>query len=285
MGDNTGIEWTDATWSPIRGCSRVSAGCTNCYAERVAARFSGPGQPYEGLAQMTAKGPAWTGDVSLVPHMLDQPARWKRPRRIFVNSMSDLFHENVQDAWVESIVQAMADAPQHRFQVLTKRPGRMAAWLHRNQDEGHRNLRHVWWGTSVEDQRVATERLGALAGVPSPNRWVSAEPLIGPLDLARWLWADQPGAWPRLNLIAWVVAGGESGPGARPMQVAWARGLRDQCVASGVPFLFKQWGEWAPADPVAAECGAQGLVRIGKRKAGRLLDGRAWDEYPTGMLV
>lgn len=284
MGDGTAIEWTDATWNPLRGCSRMSAGCANCYAERVAARFSGQGQPYEGLARMTAKGPAWTGKVALVDHMLDQPRRWQRPRRIFVNSMSDLFHDDVPDEWISRIVSEMAAAPRHRFQVLTKRPGRMADYLQALGGEAMWLLPHVWWGTSVEAADVAEERCQALMMVPSVNLWVSAEPLIGALDLRRWL--DVPLA----RHIAWVVAGGESGPGARPMALEWARSLRRQCAEARVPFLFKQWGEWGPGSQdgrhsaLAVSADAT-LYRIGKRNAGRELDGRTWDEYPAGMLV
>ena len=261
MADGTAIEWTDATWNPIRGCSRMSAGCSNCYAERVAARFSGPGQPYEGLARMTPKGAAWTGKVAFVPHVLDQPSRWKRPRRIFVNSMSDLFHEAIEREWLVAILEAMRRAPQHRFQVLTKRPDTMADILTASPElvEG---LGHVWWGTSVENQDVAADRLESLVHVPSSNRWVSAEPLIGPLRIGEWM-----------PFVGWVVAGGESGYGSRAMRPEWARDLRDECAAAGVPFLFKQWGEHGPE-----------MVRIGKKVAGRELDGRLWDGYPVGMV-
>jgi protein gp37 len=257
----------------------MSEGCRNCYAERVAARFSGEGEPYEGLAHMTAKGPAWTGKVVLVEHMLDQPRRWKKPRRIFVNSMSDLFHDHVEPEWTAAIVEEMRRAPQHRFQVLTKRPETMADVLTAHPEY---LLPHVWWGTSVENQDVARERLEPLCVIPSRNLWVSAEPLIGPLSLAPWLRGDgrsgdaewKPG-------IGWVVAGGESGPGARAMLPGWARDLRDECAAARVPFLFKQWGEWGPG--IKGE--QRGLVRLGKREAGRELDGVTHDGYPDGMVV
>lgn len=283
-----GIVWCHETWNPIRGCSRMSAGCSNCYAERVAARFSGPGQPYAGLARMTPKGPAWTGKVAFVPEHLEDPIRWKRPRRIFVNSMSDLFHDAVEMDWIVVILDAMRRAPQHRFQVLTKRPETMADIL-TARPELMDGLGHVWWGTSVENQEVAEARLEALAFVPSPNRWVSAEPLIGPLDLSPWLGGPPTR---EVGSIGWVVAGGESGPYSRAMAPSWARDLRDQCREAGVPFLFKQWGEWAPegaagysgnpdAEPTPTN---EPLVRIGKKKAGRVLDGVTHDGYPAGMV-
>ena len=291
MGDGTGIEWTDATWNPIRGCSVMSAGCENCYAKAVAARFSGEGQPYEGLAKMTRTGPQWTGKVVLVPEKLEDPVRWKRPRRVFVNSMSDLFHDSVEPEWVEKIVDAMRRAPQHRFQVLTKRPETMADVLTARPEY---LLPHVWWGTSVEDSNVL-ERLDALVAIPSRNLWVSAEPLIGPLDLSHWLkgdWRSGDAEWK--HGISWVVAGGESGPRARGMEVAWARALRDQCAAAGVPFLFKQWGEHAQVGErtrvrayaiAGEEAGPDHQVRLGKKNTGRVLDGVTHDGYPRGMVV
>ena len=378
MGDHTGIEWTDATWNPVRGCRRVSEGCRNCYAERVAARFAGEGQPYEGLVALGPQGPRWNGTVRLVPEMLEQPIRWRKPRRIFVNSMSDLFHEDVPDEYVLRVFDVMRQAGQHVFQVLTKRPDRMRDFCLRLRfDAGKLNerrgglwlvggpaigeverapyldelrpwhgfaarMRNVWLGVSVENQPAADERIPLLLDTPAANRFLSCEPLLGPDDLARWQlpprpsWeADPPATWEgfpwpewvpesvrseiekfwsleyrrgprdwsengrpsynnapefgervtlglgeadrytgryvhawnnigRLVLddgstrvvstsgyekrrrIDWVIVGGESGPGARPMHPAWARQLRDQCIAAGVPFFFKQWGDWAP---------------------------------------
>lgn len=278
-----GITWTEQTWNPIRGCTRVSQGCVNCYAERVAARFSGPGQPYEGLAKMTAGGPRWTGNVELVEDHLLDPLRWKRPRLVFVNSMSDLFHESLPDEAIDRIFAVMALTPQHQFQVLTKRPARMLAWFSRRLNhigiaalcfvggaatrlrdnqlpylDGERltdkcpwldpsgpelawPLHNVWLGVSVEDQATADERIPVLLQTPAAVRFVSAEPLLGPVTLNRWLLSEHGrralGARPG---ISWVIVGGESGAGARPMHPDWARSLRDQCRATGVAFFMKQ---------------------------------------------
>lgn len=311
---NTAIEWTDTTWSPIRGCSRVSEGCRNCYAERVAHRFNGPGQPYEGLTQIVNGHPTWTGKVALVEEHLLDPLKWgevvlhteecdrkqlaksvirvprsskrsakcgclSRPRRIFVNSMSDLFHENVPDAWIAKIVAVMIHASWHVYQVLTKRPERMRSlfagydfWL-LVQLELHalrgcisicRTLPdHVHLGVSVEDQKTADERIPLLLQTPAAVRFVSAEPLLGEIKLrVREVDPDQPSlGWnssalwesdiwrsdddvtsdgPSHAALDWVTVGGESGKRARPMHPDWARSLRDQCVAAGVPFFFKQ---------------------------------------------
>lgn len=323
MGDKTAIEWSDATWNPTVGCAVVSPGCTNCYAMRMAARIEAmggkAGAKYAGLTQASKAGPVWTGAVRLDGAALDQPLRWRRPRRVFVNSMSDLFHEDLPDEAIDRVFAVMALASQHVFQVLTKRPERMREYL--TADTGHWDtghacgrivdivmdlrtdtrpvgplphiepgapwwpLQNVWLGVSVEDQRRADERIPILLDTPAAVRWISAEPLLGPLDLraididgdheilplgAAWLDRVEPGETdvPHLD---WVVAGGESGPGARPMHPDWARSLRDQCVSAGVPYLFKQWGEFSPSG------------RVGKRAAGRALDGRTWDQYPGGV--
>ena len=323
MSDKTAIEWTDATWNPIRGCSRVSDGCRHCYAETVANRFKGEGQPYEGLI---AKGGQWNGKIVEIDDLIDQPLRWRRPRRIFVNSMSDLFHENVPDDTIDRIFAVMAVAERHTFQVLTKRPERMRSYLSQDRrrewadwavnlwggvdsDALHdaimaddKVLPNVWLGVSVEHQKAADERIPHLLATPAAVRWISAEPLLGPVDLDCWPetgcsrnWLDEEGG------IDWVVVGGESGPHARPMHPEWARSLRDQCAAAGVPFLFKQWGEWAPTihaydtDPsrlllpdgtaYTPERGdefekAVTVRRVGKKSAGRLLDGVQHDGYP-----
>ena len=240
MSDRSAIEWTEATWNPVTGCTQISPGCANCYAKRFAERFRGvPGHPYERGFEVMER-----------PERLEQPLRWKRPRTIFVNSMSDLFHEEVAGDFVASVFGVMERAGWHTFQVLTKRPERAAAlapslpWPP-----------NVWLGVSVENQRWTT-RVDALRAIPAAVRFLSCEPLLGPLDLD-------------LEGIGWVIAGGESGPRSRPMDIAWARSVRDQCLASGVPFFFKQWGEHGP----------DGL-REGKKRAGRLLDGRTWDEAP-----
>jgi protein gp37 len=245
--DWTTIEWTDATWNPTRGCSRISPGCKNCYAERIAARFSGAGLPYEGLARITPSGARWSGELRVIEDDLDQPLHWKKPRRIFVNSMSDLFHEAIDDEEIDAIFSVMALAEHHTFQVLTKRSERMFGYFERRTSIRYHGtvgstaidvdralpLPNVWLGVSVEDSERRT-RIKHLRGVPAAVRFLSMEPLL-----------EHPG---KLNLdgIAWVIAGGESGPGARPMHPSWARAIRDQCMAARVPFFFKQWGAWLP---------------------------------------
>ena len=338
------IEWTDRTWNPIRGCTRESEGCRNCYAERIAARFSDPGQPFHTIAERTKSGPRWTGKMILVEDRLDLPLRWKKPAKVFVNSMFDLFHENIPDEWIDRIFAVMARCPHHTFQVPTKRAKRMREWAASRDDIRIRHaasffadwrredgdpmrdippfawpLPNVWLGVSVEDQERADERIPELLATPAAKRFISAEPLLGPLDIVG-AYLIPPGlkgedCWG----IDWVIAGGESGPGARPMHPDWARSLRDQCKAAGVPFFFKQWGEWIDADERASHgfyppgSGPGGLLtyteaarvaeeqglayehqsdgrtnfRIRKggrddllKRANRLLDGREWNEFP-----
>lgn len=295
MGDKSTIEWTDATWNPVRGCSRVSEGCRNCYAERVAARFSGPGQAYEGLAEMTPSGPRWTGEVRLIEERLEDPLRWKKPRRIFVNSMSDLFHESLSDEAIDKVFAVMALCPQHTFQILTKRAERMQRYLSnatlRVVDVRSDKIKgtiilwplpNVWLGVSVENQQTADERIPQLLQTPAAVRWVSYEPALGPVSFADpdidWEYSDQyhNGDWDWLGhsflgeydsitkmsfcktcgnksanpmhretrepYLDWVVVGGESGPGARPFDVQWARDVIAQCKAAGVPVFVKQLG-------------------------------------------
>ena len=306
MADKTGISWTNSTWNIITGCSLVSPGCQSCYAMRLAGTRLKHTHAYQGLTKATPKGPVWNGKVRFNENLLDLPIRWRKPRRIFVNSMGDLFHEDVPDSWIDQVFLVMAVSPRHTFQVLTKRPQRMRAYCSSNETIGrltpmlaevlqpasaqcrHKQdglkgfiLPNVWIGVSVEDQKRADERIPILLDAPAAVRWISAEPLLGPLNLARFVGVD------------WVVAGGESGPGARPMDPEWVRSIRDQCVASGVPFHFKQWGEFGPIPDMKFE-GSTGIGRIryaevwnpdivhriGKKKAGRILDGRTWDEYP-----
>lgn len=242
MSDHSTIEWTDATWNPVRGCTKISPGCAHCYAERFAERFRGvAGHPYEqGF------------DLRLVPELLDRPLRWRKPRRIFVNSMSDLFHAEVPLEYIGQVVAVMRQADWHTYQVLTKRSARMRELLSGPLAAAGR-LRHVWWGVSVENRQHGLPRIDDLRRTPAQVRFLSVEPLLedlGQLDLTG---------------IDWVIAGGESGPGARPVQADWLRRLRDQCQAAGVAFFFKQWG------------GPQ------KGKAGRTLDGRTHDALPIPL--
>lgn len=239
MSSQSSIEWTDATWNPVRGCTKVSAGCKHCYAETLAERFRGvPGHPFEqGF------------DLRLVPHKLGEPLRWASSKMIFVNSMSDLFHERVPDAYIEQVARVMVAAHWHTYQVLTKRADRMRELLN-GRLSFVREHAHIWWGVSVENRRHGLPRIPELRATDVPVRFLSVEPLLE--DLGTFDLSD----------IAWVIVGGESGPGARPMKPAWVRGVRAQCQASNVPFFFKQWG------------GVQ------KSRHGRELDGRTWDGFP-----
>lgn len=297
MADKSKIEWTDATWSPITGCTLVSDGCNNCYAAHLAATRLKHHPSRKGLARLNAAGIAkFTGDVRFNEEWLDQPLRWKKPRMIFVCAHGDLFHENVPDEWIDRVFAVMVAGKHHTFQVLTKRPGRAANYLARSLRDGLSwPLPNVWLGTSVEDMETAQERIPYLAVIPAQVRFVSAEPLLGSID-----------PFPLLYLMDWVIVGGESGRNARPMHPDWARSLRDQCSAAGVAFHFKQWGEWKDgsdfsddadviaidgrhwpigqsdavrrADPVSERLTA--IRRVGKKNAGRHLDTRTWDEFP-----
>lgn len=324
MGDqrNGGITWTEETWNPIRGCSKVSAGCANCYAETMAARFSGEGQPYAGLIEEGC----WNGKARLVREHLEDPLRWRRPRRVFVNSMSDLFHESLSFDEIASIFGVMAAAPQHTFQVLTKRAARMREWfewikakgdaanpfekrrvgermavlmaqfdmVNVEQRFGPWPLPNVWMGVTVEDQAAADLRIPDLLHVPAAVRFVSCEPLLGAVNLrevAPWddFFTDCLDTPDPTRKVHWVIAGGESGPHARPMHSDWPRGLRDQCAATGTPFLFKQWGEWThhPSGLSFPGCDLRVFPslgtfhRAGKKAAGRLLDGQLHNAYPA----
>lgn len=395
MGDKTKIEWADATWNPVTGCTKVSPGCAHCYIDRTPP-FRMAGRRFEiecpecdgsgvcvgcrngddcntagccptcdGLGGVPSNEIGATTGVLLHPERLDQPLRWKRPRRVFVNSLSDLFHDDVPDDYIARVFAVMAsnyqwERPTHVFQVLTKRPARMRAMLSSDAfrrevaslaggmtDEGHADAVHdaiavhhwplpnVWLGVTVEDQKRADLRVPILLDTPAAVRFLSVEPMLGPVDLSDfvdrwsdddtptcdWGYCDSPAVASRRDFthphrgyismlsvcerhrgIDWVICGGESGPGARPMHTRWARDLRDQCVAAGVPFHFKQWGEWARTGRLGAGTfddprEALGSVvddgrypsvvwrevlrRTGKREAGRELDGRTWDEYPS----
>lgn len=239
MADGSAIEWTDATWNPVRGCRKVSPGCKHCYAEVFAERWRGiPNHPYgQGF------------DLRLVPEKLDEPLRWKRPRRIFVNSMSDLFQEDVPESFIVDVFETMRAAHWHTYQVLTKRADRMSHVV-RNLPTGLRELPNVWLGVSVEDRKYGLPRIDLLRATPAAIRFLSIEPLLQdlcPLNLSG---------------IHWVIVGGESGPGARPMEEQWVVDIRKTCVAQKIPFFFKQWG------------GVQ------KGKHGRLLRTREYNEFP-----
>lgn len=367
MAETSAIEWTDATWNPITGCSVISPGCTHCYAMKLAGTRLRNNPSRQGLTVDSKAGPVWTGEVRFndgtegTPDFLTDPLRWRRPRRIFVCAHADLFHESVPDAWIDRIFAVMALAPQHTFQLLTKRAERMRAYvgaLYRGErqiaacaldfgpgksDEAlHRlsngdfapypPLPNVWLGVSAEDQERADQRIPHLLATPAAVRFLSCEPLLGPIDLnhIKMIDCETPGggretAWesalngirydiwagddedpnvPGFPRIDWVIAGGESGRGARPMHPDWARSLRDQCAAAEVAFLFKQWGAWAPdgirfrtsgraGEPgsfdnllsssgrfmVAWTADRDGLAKgdqlklVSKKAAGRLLDG------------
>lgn len=336
MADKTNIEWTGATWNPITGCSVHSAGCTNCYAMKLAGTRLRHHPSREGLTIDTKAGPVWNGEVRFNEQWLTQPLQWKRPRMIFVCAHADLFHEAVPDEWIDRIFAVMALASQHTFQVLTKRSDRMreyfresSGWRTRiagllgdlkpsplwngNVHQGWHNLHgrpdglpNVWLGVSVENQAAADERIPDLLATPATVRWLSCEPLLGPVDLKGWIYAGWDGDIRRRKPAAhirWVVVGGESGPEARPMHPDWARSLRDQCEAAGTAYFFKQWGEWRPYDPasdnfterdctgeygkkyqfqnIGEEHLAENLViKVGKKAAGRLLDGKLYDAMP-----
>jgi protein gp37 len=240
MSDKSSIEWTDASWNPVRGCTKISPGCKHCYAATFAERFRGvSGHPYEqGF------------DLRLVPEKLTEPLKWGGPRKIFVNSMSDLFHDGVPEHYLLKICGVMRTADWHTYQVLTKRSERMRDLLAGPLAE-FAGLSHIWWGVSVEDRKHGLPRIDHLREVPGAKvRWLSVEPLLE--DLGEFSLAG----------ISWVVVGGESGAGARPMQVEWVQRIREQCLEAGVPFFFKQWGG------------------VRKSKTGRELDGRTYDAYP-----
>lgn len=379
MADNTPIEWCDATWNPITGCSVTSPGCTNCYAMKLAGTRLAQHPSRAGLTHDTKAGPVWTGEVRFNEQWLDQPLRWRRPRKIFVCAHGDLFHGSVPDAWIDRVFAVMALAPQHTFQVLTKRSARMREYLADEKrwfaiwmgmcklaENSHPEfqgcakpvlpLPNVWLGVSVEDQARADERIPDLLATPAAVRFISAEPLLGPVNIEPWLNPDafcqgcddgegygnrcssdaiprdEQCPWKRaiqhtvehgpfshdgepsaitcdVIKLDWVIAGGENGP--RPMHPDWARSLRDQAAAAGVPFLFKHWGEWEVAidrdrdDPdwradysntyvdhgqtkwlnLKGGCGFHGerfvvMRRVGKKRAGRLLDGVEHNGFP-----
>ncbi|CVI59449.1 phage Gp37/Gp68 family protein [Agrobacterium leguminum] len=386
MADGTHIEWTDATWNPITGCSIVSPGCTNCYAMKLAGTRLKHTDSRRGLTTETKAGPVWNGDVRFNAEWLTQPLHWKRPRKIFVCAHGDLFAEGVPDDWIDKVFAIMALSPQHTFQVLTKRPETM--WQYVSHPETYRRvysiacdfaiemslnvtlianrshtqfapsgprvflnqwpLTNLWLGVSAEDQKRADERIPVLLETPAIVRWLSAEPLLGPLDLETLrlqnvlspLDALRGSTWEvtragrfyhgpidrtKHRRLDWVVVGGESGSGARAVHPAWVRSIREQCAAADVPFFFKQWGAWKPVpwkldrhrdetdadyiDRSERECSTHAISLsghliemdhkpwawarvlpapethhsvkfVGKKAAGRLLDGVVHDAFP-----
>jgi len=256
MSAETGIQWTDATWNPVRGCSRISPGCEHCYAETMAGRFSGAGRPFDGFATLTKSGARWTRKVALVPSMLDAPLRWKKPRRIFVNSMSDLFHESLSALDIGRVFEVMERCPQHTFQILTKRADVMREFM-QAEYATEPPPRNVWLGVSVEDQQRADERIPHLLATPAALRFLSVEPLIGPVDLglAGTMPKDiSPRYAPVSDRIGWVIVGGESGLGARPCALEWIERIVEECETADVPVFVKQLGafvvsEWRTAPP------------------------------------
>ncbi len=322
MGD-TKIEWSEKVWNPVRGCTRISPGCENCYAERQSARFSDPGQYAHGFVKRVAAGPRWTGKLALIPEKLGEPLSWRKPALVFVNSMSDLFHERLSNEDIAAVFGVMAACPQHTFQVLTKRAERLPEWfgwlgaevpvealgriaaavsgrdLCDLSDDAAWPLPNIWLGVSVEDQQRANERIPHLLATPAAVRFLSVEPMLGPVDLRQYLWgsiAEIPGSalndgapalpW-RRNLLHWVICGGESGPEARPFDLNWARDLRGQCRDAGVPFFMKQVGahpeirRWRPED-----YGSAFLYRHGNKRI-TLADRKGGDpaEWPEDLRV
>lgn len=288
MSQATAIEWTESTWNPVTGCDRVSPGCDHCYAQALARRLKAMGSPrYQKDGSRKTSGPGF--GVSLHPDKLAEPFTWRRPRTVFVNSMSDLFHNEVTDEFIAQVFAVMSAAADHRFQVLTKRPRRMVTLLQRASflkavqaaamnwtgDNVEWPLPNVWLGISVENQKWADQRIPLLIETPATVRFLSCEPLLGPLDLDRHLLGSHQQSIDRhvqlaeqaRQLIHWVIVGGESGPNSRPIRSDWVRSLRDQCVGAGVPFFFKQWGGRTP------------------KAGGRHLDRRTWDELPQSSSV
>lgn len=323
MADHSKIEWTDATWNPVTGCSVVSPGCTNCYAMRLAGTRLKHHESRAGLTRDTKAGPVWTGDVRFNEAWLTQPLQWKRPRMVFVCAHGDLFHENVPDAWIDQVFAVMALAHRHAFQVLTKRSERMRDYLSRHRWHlwaaagraidplrwqnlppimgGDRTpVPNVWLGVSAEDQLRADQRIPDLLATPAAIRFVSAEPLLGPIDFNRipmpqdedrecsalsgheiaGMVGNAVGWIPPLD---WIIVGGENGP--RPMLAEWAQAIRDQCAAADTPFFFKQWGSYLPAGQAMADGriwaprGGPNLHAV-KAMTGRLLDGVEHNAMP-----
>lgn len=349
MADHSHIEWTDATWNPVTGCSVVSPGCTNCYAMKLAGTRLQHHPSRAGLTRESKAGPVWTGEVRFNEQWLTQPLRWTKPRMIFVCAHGDLFHPDVPDEWIDRVFAVMALAPQHTFQVLTKRAARMRNYVKRTEEQWQGNsenfadrfqiamdwnfawindiddmpwpLPNVWLGVSAEDQARANERIPELLATPASIRFVSAEPLLGPIDLRRLRVGDTSASFgfPMADALTgqfyldpekqpenirwliemsrrspqeeggiglnWVIVGGESGQGARPMHPDWARSMRDQCLSAGVPFFFKQWGSYLPGGQLMSDGRpwspiSGNSLHASKGLAGRFLDGAEHNGMP-----
>lgn len=313
----TKIEWTDTVWNPVVGCSKISAGCTHCYAERMANRLAhipATAKRYAGVV----KGGRWTGKINTFTDALDEPRHWRKPRMVFVDSMSDLFHERVPFAFILCVYDIMIGCPQHTFQILTKRPDRALEFYRYWENlpihaHGQYPPKNIWLGVSAENQQAADERIPILLQIDAAVRFVSCEPSLGPVDMKGWIYKN--GMWlAGDNRIDLVIAGGETGSGARPMHPNWARWLREQCQLAGASFFFKSWGEWLPDSQVAEHnprhwplfsrrpfgtldingeftpgvypakfpvdqqvC----MYRVGRRNSGGLLDGQEWHQLPA----
>lgn len=322
--NRTKIEWADAVWNPVTGCTPVSQGCDNCYARRMAYRLRGRfGYPEDEPFRPT-------------PHMdrLNEPLRWKKPRRVFVSSMGDIFHPDIELLMLALIFDIIKRCPQHTFMILTKRPEIALEHYHNTMLKPFFGMPNIWLGVTAENQQAADERIPILLQIPAAVRFVSVEPMLGPVDLSEWLkevrYCERHGQlceegvrWEndqlvckycrkpvdRIHLLDWVIVGGETGPGARPMHPNWVRSLRDQAVDAGVPFFFKSWGMWIPSYDAGERCeetdqygrsfgkcwsqtktyyrfpDGLGMVLVGKKAAGRLLDGRGWDEMPSQVMA
>lgn len=293
---NTKIEWTEKTWNPITGCAKISEGCQNCYAERMSKRLGGrcgydKDNPFK---------------VTFHPDRLDEPLHWKKPSKIFVCSMGDLFHDDVPESWIFSVYTIMEKCPQHTFMILTKRINR-AAYVMRKFEGRSWPLPNLWLGVTAENQKRADERIPILLQIPAAKRFVSIEPMLGAVSLNQierpdkheretfyydsaltGFKAHKCGGWYSKEKLNWVICGGETGPKARPMHPDWVRSLRDQCQEAGTPFFFKSWGDWLPAhvlEPHTAikfdgKIGRYAMKKVGQKHSGRLLDGVEWNEYP-----
>lgn len=254
----TQIEWTDSTWNPVAGCSIISSGCKNCYAMEMARRLESMGvEKYSGLTRLKGKRTVWNGKITEDHDALSIPYRWRKPRKIFVNSMSDLFHEKVSDDFILKVWNVMRETPHHNYQILTKRPERMADMLTKYIREV---LPNVWLGTSIEEQETA-QRVFHLKKTPAQIRFISFEPLIGSVGEID------------LSGIDWAIVGGESGSSARPIKEEWIDEIHEQCIEYGTAFFFKQWGAWGKDN-----------IRRSKKANGREYRGRTWDEMPVKLV-